>query len=385
MIKILITGSDGFIAKNLLLRLSERSDIETILFNRESDPNSLIDLMARVDFIFHLAGVNRPQDLNEFEIGNIGLTKILVEAVKKVIETTGNRPKIIFTSSTQAELFNPYGKSKQSAERIIFDFSDVTGTQAYVFRLPNVFGKWARPNYNSVIATFCYNLSRDIPIIINDPKTHLNLVYVEDLIDQFMAIISNTITLTVPGKYVTISNQYQTTVGELANQLKSFKESRNNLKIDRVGVGLKRALYSTYVSYLPLDGFSYDVSQHSDSRGKFVEMLKTSDSGQFSFFTAYPGVTRGGHYHNSKTEKFLVIKGQALFRFKHMLTGECCEISVTDEISRIVETVPGWAHDITNIGKEEMVVMLWANEVFDQQHPDTFKCPVVVTASNGTK
>jgi len=244
------------------------------------------------------------------------------------------------------------------------------------FRLTNVFGKWCRPNYNSVVATFCYNLTRDLPIKINDPLTPLELVYIDDVIDRFIQLMDGSDRNIDDNGFEILHPQYTTTLGELAHQLNAFKDSRINLTTERVGAGLVRALYSTYVSYLPTNSFVYPVPMYSDARGMFVEMLKTPDCGQFSYFSVHPGITRGGHYHHSKTEKFLVVRGQARFRFRHVQTDQSYELFTTGEKAQVVETVPGWTHDITNIGNDEMVVLLWANEVFDRDHPDTFACPL---------
>jgi UDP-2-acetamido-2,6-beta-L-arabino-hexul-4-ose reductase len=269
-----------------------------------------------------------------------------------------------------------YGDSKRSAEKVLFQLRQKYQVPVYVLRLPNVFGKWSKQNYNSVIATFCHNVARDIPIKINDPDVLLTLVYVDDVVKRFIEIMDGgTVDLDSDG-CVGVGPEYTATVGELAQYIKSFKNSRSNLQTDRVGVGLTRALYSTYISYLPKNLFFYTVPSHEDARGIFIEMLKTPDCGQFSYFTARPGVTRGGHYHHSKTEKFLVIKGKALFRFRHMLNHETFELVISGDSPSIVETIPGWAHDITNTGDDEMLVMLWANEIFDRTNPDTFSCPL---------
>ena len=246
----------------------------------------------------------------------------------------------------------------------------------HVFRLPNVFGKWCKPNYNSVVATFCYNIARGLPIKVNDPEASVTLVYVDDLVGRFVRLMDGADASVDEGGFAIVAPQYTTTIGELAIHFQSFKNSRDTLMTERVGTGLMRALYATYVSYLPVESFAYTVPQHADPRGVFVEMLKTPDCGQFSYFTAHPGITRGGHYHQSKTEKFLVIKGQARFKFRHMQTGQSHELATTGDKPEVVETVPGWTHDITNIGHDEMVVMLWANEVFDRSKPDTYACPL---------
>jgi UDP-2-acetamido-2,6-beta-L-arabino-hexul-4-ose reductase len=281
---------------------------------------------------------------------------------------------VIYTSSTQAECDNPYGRSKRAAEDALFALQRAHGIPVHVLRLPNVFGKWCRPNYNSAVATFCFNIARDLPITINDPTASVTLVYVDDVIERFLQIMDGADASRDAHVFTDVAPQYTTTVGELAEKIRSFKDSRSELTTERVGCGFLRALYSTYVSHLPPESFSYAVPQHGDERGVFVEMLKTPDCGQFSFFTAHPGITRGGHYHHTKTEKFLVIKGKARFKFRHMQSGETHELVTSDEKAEIVETVPGWTHDITNIGSVEMLVMLWANEVFDRSRPDTYAC-----------
>lgn len=370
--RVLVTGADGFIGKNLQLYLAERNDVEVVRYLRSNAMKQLPDLMHGVDFVFHLAGVNRPQDPNEYNTGNIDLTQTLCKTIGDEVQRTGKKIPIIYTSSTQAGHDNPYGQSKRGAEKALLASAHSLQLPVYIFRLPNVFGKWCKPNYNSVVATFCHNTTRGLPIHLNDPNAVVTLIYIDDVIDQFVKLMDGaTATLGSDG-FASVSPQYNASVGELAQLISSFKDSRTSLLTERVGAGLVRALYATYVSYLPVESFTYSVPQHTDPRGVFVEMLKTPDAGQFSFFTAHSGITRGGHYHHSKTEKFLVIKGQARFKFRHMQTGQTHELLTTGDRSEIVETVPGWTHDITNIGDDEMIVMLWANEIFDRARPDTF-------------
>ncbi|MEB2348869.1 MAG: NAD-dependent epimerase/dehydratase family protein [Comamonadaceae bacterium] len=372
--RVLITGADGFIGKNLKLHLAERRNVEVRCFTRANEVAELPQLLQEVDFVFHLAGVNRPEDPAEFAFGNADLTAALAAALCTVAQSTGKRIPLIYASSTQAERDNPYGRSKRAAEEALFAAARSHGLPAHVFRLPNVFGKWCRPNYNSAVATFCHNTARGLPVQVNDPAAKLTLVYVDDVVACFLHLMDGADAAVDAQGFATVTPQYTTTVGELARQIAAFRSSRSSLVTERVGVGLVRALYATYVSYLPVEDFAYSVPMHGDARGVFVEMLKTPDCGQFSYFTAHPGITRGGHYHHSKTEKFLVIKGQARFKFRHMLTGQTHQLVTSGARAEIVETVPGWTHDITNIGSEEMVVMLWANEIFDRTHPDTFAC-----------
>ncbi len=367
--KVLITGSNGFVGQNLISCLGEKADIQVVRFNRDNSLDSLPGLVAQVDFVFHLAGVNRPLNPQEFHTDNTDLTRALCEAIR----VSGRQIPVLYTSSSQAELDNPYGSSKLGAEQVLLDLSSIHGSAVHLFRLPNVFGKWARPNYNSAVATFCNNIVRGLPIQINDPQARINLVYIDDVVTHFIAIMEGRKTGT---PFASVEPQYSITVGGLVEQLVAFRDSRKTMITEPVGTGLVRALYSTYLSYLPPKSFTYEVPKHGDSRGVFVEMLKTRDSGQFSYFTAHPGITRGGHYHHSKTEKFLVIKGKACFRFRHIVSGEFYELFTTGESPEIVETVPGWSHDITNTGAEEMIVMLWANEIFDREAPDTFTLPV---------
>jgi UDP-2-acetamido-2,6-beta-L-arabino-hexul-4-ose reductase len=364
--RVLVTGAEGFVGKNLVIRLREAHPADEIVpFTRRSPIEDLPALVRSVDFIFHFAGVNRPKDPQEFLSGNVDLTEKLCSAV-----ATSSKPTpIAFTSSVQAEVDNPYGRSKLKAEQLLRHLHETTGSPLYLFRLPNVFGKWCRPNYNSVVATFCHNLARGWSVRIDDPSVALKLVYIDDVVTVLLGLLAGV--AQTSDLFMQVEPHYRITVGELAAQIGAFRNCRTTLVSERVGVGLARALYATYVSYLPPNDFSYAIPKYGDARGVFVEMLKTPDAGQFSYFTAHPGVTRGGHYHHSKTEKFLVIKGRARFRFRHLITGEFHEILTSGEQPQVVETVPGWTHDVTNVGEEEMVVMLWANEIFDRERPDT--------------
>ena len=367
--KILVTGANGFIGKNLVIRLKELPNVEVTSFTRDCGLNELTELVSNADFIFHLAGVNRPTHVDEFKDINVGLTKILCDAIR----FSGRNIPLVFASSVQAELETSYGKSKLAAENMVASHAHDTTSTVHIYRLPGVFGKWCRPNYNSVVATFCHNIARDLPIRIDDPDMGMNLVYIDDVIDEFlMAMDRDAVGLNIN----TIETTYSITVGELAQKIHAFKKSRTNLLMEHVGVGITRALYSTYISYLPPEHFLYDLPQYRDDRGVFVEMLKTSDCGQFSFFTVNPGITRGSHYHHTKSEKFLIVKGSALMKFRNLVTGEIYTITVSAERSQVVDSIPGWVHDITNIGSEEAIIMLWANEIFDREHPDCIPCKV---------
>ncbi len=369
--KVLVTGSNGFVGKNLLVRLKEES-IEYQTFNRSHSTKDLIKKIINSDFIVHLAGVNRPVNESEFKEGNADLTKTIADIL---IEESLTTP-IIYSSSTQAENSNAYGTSKKLAEYYLSELSKVNNNQVFNYRLPNVFGKWCKPNYNSAVATFCYNTLNDLPIVINEPSAVINLVYIDDVVNEFISTIRNLNKETIIDEKCEVSPVYKITVGELAQQLKLFKDSKITHVIEKVGTDLTRALYSTYISYFTPAQFCYPLKKHEDPRGVFVEMLKTKDSGQFSFFSAHSGITRGGHYHHSKNEKFLVIKGKARFGFRHIQTGEYYELFTSGDEPTVVETVPGWSHDVTNIGDDEMFVMLWANEIFDPASPDTINFKV---------
>jgi len=362
-LRILVTGGDGFIARNLRVRLRELGygDVECV--TRASTDAGLAAAVSRADFVFHLAGVNRPPDEQEFARGNAGFTETLCAALR----STGRKTPVAYSSSIQAERDNPYGRSKLAAEEVLREYADASGAPVWLFRLANVFGKWSRPHYNSVVATFCHQIARGLPITVHDPRVPLHLVYIDDVVESFVALL----TTPPPAGFTQAGPVYESTVGDVAEMLREFAASRISLMTPRVGTGLVRALYSTYVSFLPRESFAYDVARHSDPRGMFVEMLKTPDCGQFSYFTAHPGVARGEHYHHSKTEKFLVICGTARFGFRNIESGETHELETRGGEGRIVETIPGWTHNIVNIGDDELVVMLWANEVFDRTRPDT--------------
>lgn len=360
--KILVTGSDGFIGKNLCLMLKENGYNKICKINRNTSNEKLKKELKTADFVYHLAGINRHNDPKMFDVVNIDFTKFILDSLKNY----NNNAPVMFASSTQVNNNSDYGKSKLAAEKLINDHSKNNNSLIYIYRLPNIFGKWCKPNYNSFVSTFCHNFINDKEIVIHDENAPVSLVYIDDLCNDLIKLLKNN----EKSDFRNVKPQYNTTVGEVANIITSFKDSKN-LLIEDVGSGLTRALYSTYLSYLEPLNFKYTLPSYKDERGIFCEMLKTKNSGQFSFFTAYPGITRGGHYHHSKNEKFLVIKGTALFNFKNIVTGEKYSIEVTSEKCEVVITIPGWSHDIKNIGDDELIVMLWANEIFDKENPDT--------------
>ena len=362
--KVLITGSDGFIAKNIRETLQRDEDIKLYLLSKDDSLDMLEAYIKEVDFIYHLAGVNRPKDISEFYEGNSGLTKYIVDTLIKYDKKT----PIVLSSSTQATLDNDYGKSKLEAENIVMNYSKEFDVNSFVFRLPNVFGKWSKPNYNSVISTWCYNISHDIDIQVNDENYMMSLVYVDDVVNAFVKCLNND----TQSGYSEVDVIYSKTLGETRDLLFELRDNRCSLIIPNVGSGFERALYATYLSYLDVDNFSYNLKGYEDDRGTFYEILKTLDSGQFSLSTTEPGIMRGNHYHHTKNEKFLVVKGEATIEFKHIVTNEIVSYEVSDKKMEVVEMIPGYTHNIKNTGDEEMVLFLWANETFDQNNPDTY-------------
>ena len=365
--RVAVTGTDGFVGSNLALRLTEIGD-QVLPLTRASTSADWHAAIAAADAVVHLAGVNRPINPAEFETVNAGTATLLVMALK-----AAERPiPVLYSSSIRAAGDDDYGRSKRAAEDALREYGAHSGCPVYVFRLPNVFGKWARPNYNSAVATFCYNIARDLPITINDRTAALSLVYIDDVVAAFIAALDNK----SPAGFAEIAPVYATTVGDVVDTIRGFRADRADNLIDAVGTGLTRALYATYVAALPVTEFSYEIVSHRDPRGAFSEMLKTRSAGQFSYFTALPSVTRGGHYHHTKTEKFLIVHGRARFGFRNMLTGETHEIFTDGDTPTIVESVPGWAHDVTNVGDEVMVSLLWASEIFNRARPDTINAKV---------
>lgn len=365
--RIVVTGARGFIGRNLCSMLREQGYTDLVEVGRDTSQELLSKELADADFIYHLAGINRPNNDSEFQ-ANADLTHFITQQ----LASNDTPPPLVISSSIQAAADNAYGKSKRRAEEFVIEYGSTSGARYYIYRLPNVFGKWCKPNYNSFVATFCHSIINDMEISIDDPHAPITLVYIDDVCKSLVSLIDNPL----DNGYQAVMPEYQTTVGEVADLLQRFKMSRSTLITENVGSGLTRALYSTFLSYMPPSKFCYKIPSYGDERGVFSEILKTSQSGQFSFFTALPGVTRGGHYHHTKNEKFLVVKGKALFKFEHIDTGERFELYTNSDELQIVETVPGWSHNITNVSDEEIIVLLWANEVFDRDNPDTFIRPL---------
>lgn len=365
---VLLTGSSGFIGSNLLLHLREKG-VLVHKVPRGTDPTELNRLISNADVLIHLAGTNRPSSTDEFAVDNVEFTRLLLETVTSI------RPMpVVFSSSTQAALDNPYGLSKREAENLVRQYGEANGQPVAVVRLPNVFGKWCKPNYNSVVATFAHNVSRGIPLRVDDPGKVVELAYIDDVVSLLAGALDGTIFVDQPRPDVL----YRVTLGRLAEMITEMHLGRSENRVAEVGSGFMRCLYSTYVSYLDPTGFSYPLRPNIDPRGTFTEVVRTPTSGQFSYLTAVPGATRGAHYHHSKIEKFVVVSGQARFRFRCLLDGQMHEVHSDSREPFVIESIPGWVHDITNIGQEELVVMVWANEVFDSSKPDTHSQEVVL-------
>lgn len=372
---ILVTGANGFVGKNLCLTLAARGFESVLKYDITNTEKELAEFAKKADFVFHLAGVNRPQSSDEFYGGNSDLTTRLCG----YLTAAGKKAPLLLTSSIQVGNGSDYGKSKALAEGACFAYGSSTGAPVYVFRMPGLFGKWCRPNYNSVIATFCHNVANNLPIEVRDPSFYLPLVYIDDVIDCFfMAMDGKPLKDVEHPDYCTISPIYTTTLGKLAEIIKSFKEGRTSLAVaDFSAGGLEKKLYSTYLSYLePTEGFKYPLNMHVDDRGSFTEFLRSPDRGQVSINVSKPGITKGNHWHHTKNEKFLVVSGKGLIRFRKPDGEDIYEYHVSGEKLEVVDIPVGYTHSIVNEGETDLVTVMWVNECFDPDHPDTFFLPV---------
>jgi UDP-2-acetamido-2,6-beta-L-arabino-hexul-4-ose reductase len=365
--KILVTGAKGFVGKNLIAQLNNKGYSDIFEFTRESDPSLLEKYTKQCDFVFHLAGVNRPKDENEFMEENFGFTSQLLELLKKY----DNKAPVLITSSIQAEKDNPYGRSKKAGEDLLFNYYYETDAKVYIYRLPNLFGKWSKPNYNTVVATFCHNVARDLDIQINNPDVELNLCYIDDVLEEFMRALEGNPTIQ-GDNFCVVPQTHNIKLGELADLIKSFKESRSNLSIPDMADELTKKVYSTYLSFLPEDQFCYDLKMNYDHRGSFTEILRTRERGQVSVNVSKPGITKGNHWHHTKNEKFLVVSGVGLIRFRKVDSDEIIEYRVSGEKLQVVDIPTGYTHSIVNVGESDLVTVMWANECFDPEKPDTY-------------
>ncbi|WP_053360972.1 capsular polysaccharide biosynthesis protein CapF [Bacillus sp. FJAT-27251] len=364
--KILVTGAKGFIGKNLVAELKNRGYEDIFEYGRETDPALLNHYCENADFVFHLAGINRPKDPSEFMDGNFSFTSTLLSTLKKYHNTC----PVMISSSSQSVLDNPYGRSKKAGEELLFNYSKETGAKVLVYRLPNVFGKWCKPNYNSAVATFCYNIARDLPITVNDPSVVMNLVYIDDVVEELINALNGNQTTT--GKLCEVPIVHTVTLGKIVELINSFKSSRVERSIPDMADSFTKKLYSTYLSYLPEDQFSYPLKMNIDHRGSFTEFIKTPERGQVSVNISKPGITKGNHWHHTKNEKFLVVSGKGVIRFRKIDSNEVIEYFVSGEKLEVVDIPTGYTHNIENLGDIDMVTIMWANEFFNPEMPDTY-------------
>ena len=382
---VLITGANGFVGKNLTQRLYALRDGrdrtrpalqigEVLLCTRETAPETLAAYCRSADFVVHLAGVNRPQDPEEFTVGNTDLTRTLLAQLRQ----SGSRCPVLLASSIQASLTgryagSPYGQSKRAAEALLRAYSEQTGAQGLIYRFPNLFGKWCRPNYNSVVATFCHNIARDMPITVSDPGTELELVYIDDLVDELLDAMEGHPHRADAG-YFRVPVSHRVTLGEIVRLLRSFHDQPQTLLLPQIPDGsFAKKLYSTYLSYLPAEKIAFPLKMNVDARGSFTELLKTDACGQISVNITKPGVTKGQHWHNSKWELFIVVAGRGLIRERRIGSDEVIEFAVSGERIEAVHMLPGCTHSIINLSDtEDLVTVMWANERFDPEHPDTY-------------
>ena len=367
MRKVLVTGAKGFIGRNLIARLAGMDDLEVFRYDLENDETELRRWLYQADVVFHLAGINRPQGDEEFETGNAGFT----DEICRVLRKLGLTPKIVMSSSIQAELDNPYGVSKRHAEECLKAFSQETGVAVSIYRFKNVFGKWCRSNYNSVTATFCHNIAHDLPITISDPTREIELIYIDDIVEKFLEELGDPngpetcfAPDTIPSTRITL--------GELAGRIQAFHEMKSNLMTPDFSERFNQCLYATYLSYVRPEMLGYGLDIKSDARGNLAEFIKSTHFGQIFVSRTHSKITRGNHYHHTKTEKFFVIAGEGLIRIRHIENDEVIEYTVCGEDYRVIDIPPGYTHSIKNVGEEEMITLFWASEVFDPNRPDTY-------------
>lgn len=364
MKKVLVTGAKGFIGKNLVVALKETKNYEVMECDICNTKEELVNYLKEAEFIFHLAGINRPEKEEDFFTGNKGSIEEIIQVLRDLNKSTS----ILVTSSIQAELDNAYGKSKKQGEELIESYAKETGANAYIYRLPNVFGKWCRPNYNSAVATFCYNIARDEDVWVSDENREMTLVYIDDVVNSFINKLENE--KKVEG-YLSVEIEHNVKLGEIVNLLNGFRESRKTLLVPNMKNSFEKKLYSTYLSYLPEDNFSYPLKMNVDNRGSFTEFLKSNDRGQVSINISKPGITKGNHYHHTKNEKFLVVSGEGVIQFRKIDEDKVIEYKVSGEKLEVIDIPVGYTHNIINTGDRDMVTVMWVNEIFNPEVPDT--------------
>ena len=380
---ILVTGANGFVGRNLVSQLENIAsgkarnyaiageELHVLCYDVDSDPAALEEYCRRADFVFNLAGVNRPEDPSEFMKGNFGFASVLLDTLKKC----GNTCPVMISSSTQAALDNPYGESKRAGEELLFEYGRETGAKVLVYRFPNVFGKWCRPNYNSAVATFCHNIAHGLPIRVNDPSVVMHLVYIDDVVDELIGALSGDEHRA--GAFCEVPVVHEITLGGIVDLLYSFRDMQQDLEVPDLGDAFTKKLYSTYLSYLPKEKFCYPLKMNVDNRGSFTEIIRTPDRGQFSVNISKPGITKGEHWHHTKNEKFVVVSGHGLVQLRKIGTDEVINFEVCGEKMEVVEMIPGYTHNIINLSDtEDLVTFMWANEAFNPECPDTYFEPV---------
>lgn len=381
--KILVTGAKGFLGRNLVHQLYNiqqgkarwykvPSDLTVYEYDLDSSAEQLDAYCKDADFVFNLAGINRPVDPADFMKGNCGFADTLLETLRK----HSNMAPVMLSSSIQAALDNPYGESKRAGEQLLRSYGEATGAKVLIYRFPNLFGKWCRPNYNSAVATFCYNIAHDLPIQVNDPSVMMHLVYIDDVVDELIGAL--TADEHTDGEFCHVSEVYDVCLGKIADLIRSFRQSRTDLSLPDLGDPFTKKLYSTYLSYLPEDQFSYPLKMNVDGRGSFTEFVRTLGCGQFSVNVTHPGITKGNHWHNTKNEKFLVVSGRGVIRFRDMRDpkAKVIEYPVSSDKLEVVDIPNGYTHNISNLSDEDMVTLMWSNECFDPDRPDTYSEPV---------
>lgn len=375
--KILITGAKGFIGKNLIAELNNikekktkshniAADIELFEYDIDTDPILLDNYCKSTNFVFHLAGVNRPNDQSEFMAGNFRFTSVLLDKLKLY----KNRCPIMLSSSIQATLENPYGKSKKAGEDLLSNYAKETGAKVLIYRFPNVFGKWSNPNYNSAIATFCHNISRGLPIQVNDPNVIMNLVYIDDVVSELLGALHGEEHYN--HEFCEVPVKYSITLGEIVNLIYSFRAFRDSKGVPCTSDPFEKKLYATYLSFLPENDFSYPLKMNIDERGSFTEIIKTTDRGQFSVNISKPKITKGNHWHHTKNEKFVVVSGNGVIRFRKPDSNKIIEYFVSGDKIEVVDIPTGYTHSIENLGNSDMITFMWCNEIFDPEKPDTY-------------
>jgi UDP-2-acetamido-2,6-beta-L-arabino-hexul-4-ose reductase len=368
--KILVTGAKGFIGKNLIAELKNQNYIDIFEYDIDSTLEELNQFTKDCEFVFHLAGVNRPKDPKEFQEGNFGFTTILLDYLKK----NNNKAPIMLASSIQAELDNPYGVSKKDGEELLFSYGKENETKVLIYRFPNVFGKWCRPNYNSVIATFSHNIANDIPITVNDENVEMNLVYIDDLVKELINALRGEENR--KDRFCFVEPDYKIRLSEVINLLYLFKKYRESNFIPRTDDPFIKKLYATYISYINLENILYDLIQISDDRGSFTELLKSQYNGQISLNISKKGIIKGNHWHHTKIEKFIVLSGQCIVRIRHLHQTNIVEYKLSNSKLQVLEIPPGYIHQVENIGESDLMFLIWSNEVYNKNNDDTYMTEV---------